>query len=309
MLSVSKPLALYDLTCRTCSKMRLEQSANRHVFSWKQWLSHCGEKHPMSWGRKIRVLEPILLHREVISQRLRSQDLLGLHRQKNTQPLGRHDPSGITFSKYAGPDPQIKRVKNKLYHTQNIKKKFQNEPNEHEKIIVGKWSRLPSLGDDFWFVLLQTKIAHLGSASNICALRLENLEKHISPMAKEWQTKLEGWKVKTTPTHTVFFYLQHDAVKHGWTMSLDYITRWLHSMLPIIPLQKKAPQNESIQYIHRGFLVSTGSQVKTWYHMNAHPSHPAWYGPVGIDPSVVKCGIHRYFPIKPWMPIHREKPK
>ena len=103
MLSVSKPLALYDLTCRTCSKMRLEQSANRHVFSWKQWLSHCGEKHPMSWGRKIRVLEPILLHREVISQRLRSQDLLGLHRQKNTQPLGRHDPSGITFSKYAGP--------------------------------------------------------------------------------------------------------------------------------------------------------------------------------------------------------------
>jgi hypothetical protein len=24
-------------------------------------------------------------------------------------------------------------------------------------------------------------------------------------MAKEWQTKLEGWKVKTTPTHTVFF--------------------------------------------------------------------------------------------------------
>ena len=220
MLSVSKPLALYDLTCRTCSKMRLEQSANRHVFSWKQWLSHCGEKHPMSWGRKIRVLEPILLHREVISQRLRSQDLLGLHRQKNTQPLGRHDPSGITFSKYAGPwSTDQAGEEQALTHTKH--QKNASKWTKYPKKVVGKWSRLPSLGDDFWFVLLQTKIAHLGSASNICALRLENLEKHISPMAIEWQTKLEGWKAKTTPTHTVFFYLQHDAVKHGWTMSLD----------------------------------------------------------------------------------------
>ena len=125
---------------------------------------------------------------------------------------------GSPFQSMLAPDPQIKRVKS--FNTHKTSKNA-SKWTKYPKKVVGKWSRLPSLGDDFWFVLLQTKIAHLGSASNICALRLENLEKHISPMAKEWQTKLKGWKVKTTPTHTVFFYLQHDAVKHGWTMSLD----------------------------------------------------------------------------------------
>ena len=78
-------------------------------------------------------------------------------------------------------------------------------------------------------------------------------ETHFSH-GQRMTNKTGGVKSENHPHPHGVFYLQHDAVKHGWTMSLDYITRWLHSMLPIIPLQKKGTP-KWIDTIHSpGFL-------------------------------------------------------